>query len=239
MFSKRKHLEHKTVTLCWVPKKKSTVCFIFDVKKPYLHNTSIFVDMLQLSVENHSIKTATWDLHSIFKVLSQIKIFLSGLQCNFTAHPQRETEGKQEWRVGDGKRKIHPLPHWQDSTMVDPQHSGWHHPRGEGAAPGCRLHAPSHCWGPDRLADTFWAFRKSPCHPGYDFRGWGQRTPLPTISTGSADGSDQPSSVLISLRKPESTIRQQAKMASLLGSGWRFSHPGAPLSPFPVLCSSL
>lgn len=47
--------------------------------------------MLQLSVENHSIKRATCGLHSIFKVLSQIKIFLSGLQCDFTAHPQRET----------------------------------------------------------------------------------------------------------------------------------------------------
>lgn len=29
--------------------------FIFDIKKPYLHNTFIFLSMLQLSVENHSI----------------------------------------------------------------------------------------------------------------------------------------------------------------------------------------
>lgn len=52
--------------------------------------------MLQLSVENHSIKTATCDLDLIFKILSQMKILLSGLQFNFTAHPQRETlKGKR------------------------------------------------------------------------------------------------------------------------------------------------
>lgn len=80
------------------PEKKKVQCshFIYDVKKPYLHNTFKFLNMLQLFVENHSIKTETSDPDFIFKILSQIQIFLSGFQFNFIACLQRETKKKQE-----------------------------------------------------------------------------------------------------------------------------------------------
>lgn len=147
MFPKRKYRKHTTVTLCWVQKEKSTVHFISDVKKPYLHNTFMFVGMLQLSIENHSIKTATCDLDSIFEVLSQIKISLSGLQCNFTAHPQRETlkgNRNEEW-VMEREKYTSPPRASLHGWSIDPRHTSAGTTDGRGSGAGCPLHAPSHC----------------------------------------------------------------------------------------------
>lgn len=109
----------------------------------------------------------------------------------------------------------------------------------EGAVLGAFSLLPSHClrawWA---RAHILLGLQKVTLHPGCDFRGWGLRTPLPTISTRSADGYDQLCSVLIPLRKPELTTKPQTKTVSHLESGWPLFHPGAPLCPFPVLCSS-
>lgn len=56
-------------TLHMLRKKVQCPPFISDVKNPYLHNTFMFLNMLQFSIENHSTKTATSDLNSNLKIV--------------------------------------------------------------------------------------------------------------------------------------------------------------------------
>lgn len=65
MLSKHKH---NMATLHMLRKKSAMSTFISDIKTPYLYNTFMFLNMVQFSIENHSIKTATSDLNSNLKI---------------------------------------------------------------------------------------------------------------------------------------------------------------------------
>lgn len=185
--------------------------------------------MLQLSVENHSSKTATCGLDSIFKVI--VKFKYSYQEFNLISQPLKGN-GNEGW--GDGKWNTG-LSHAGKLSDSLPDMFCWLHWWWSGTSAGHQ--APlSHCPRAQGLG-------KSPRHPYWDCWSWGLSTPLPTTSTGQQ-------LVKINLavfsffwesqswNNVQTEPTTQAKTASLLGSDWRFSPPGTPPSPFPGLCSS-
>ena len=87
------------VTLVCSEGKTQHLHFICDIKKPYLHNTFIFLNMLHSSPRKplHH-RTAACSLGSVFKILNQV-----GILFNFIAHHRGRLWGRWEWRAGDGE----------------------------------------------------------------------------------------------------------------------------------------
>lgn len=127
--------------------------------------------MLQLSVENHSSKTATCGLDSTFKVL--VKFQYSYQEFNLISQSLKGN-GNEGWDDGKWKIGLSPAGKLSDSL---PDMFCWFTDGAAGPMPGTTLHSPSHCPRAQGLG-------KSPRHPCWNCWSWGLSTPLPTTSTG-------------------------------------------------------
>lgn len=186
--------------------------------------------MLQLSVENHSSKTATCGLDPIFKVL--VKFKYSYQEFNLISQPLKGN-GNEGW--GDGKWNTG-LPTLASFQILSLTCSAGFTDGGAGPVPGTGLHSPAavqepRAWGshPAPLWDCWsWGSILLPHH--FD---WSAAVKI-NLAVFSFFWESQ------SWNNVQIEPTTQAKTASLLGSDWRFSPLGTlPFpSPSPGLCSS-
>lgn len=105
--------------------------FICDIKKPYLHNTFIFLNMLHSSPRKplHH-RTAACSLGSVFKILNQVEILLIS---------QPITEGDSEGGGSEGRVMVSTPPREGTGDWRLRTHSRPCDLRGQGrSTPSCR-----------------------------------------------------------------------------------------------------